>query len=41
MAHKTQGGVTIKKINGKPYYYHQWYEDGKKKSQITMLVQCL
>lgn len=34
MMHKTQGGVTIKKINGKDYYYHQWYEDGRKRSQI-------
>ncbi|MBO4666958.1 MAG: hypothetical protein J5666_02355, partial [Bacilli bacterium] len=30
---KSKGGVTKKTINGKEYYYFQWYEDGKKRSR--------
>lgn len=33
MSDKTKGGVTIKVINGKKYYYYQWYENGKKRSK--------
>ena len=25
----SKGGVTIKTINNKKYYYYQWYENGK------------
>ena len=33
MTKKTKGGVSIKTINGKKYYYYQWYENGKRKSK--------
>ena len=33
MDDKTNGGVTIRVINGKNYYYFQWYENGKRRSK--------
>lgn len=36
---KTKGGVTIKTINGKTYYYFQWYQDGKKRSKSISLEE--
>lgn len=36
---KTKGGVTIKTINGKSYYYFQWYQDGKKRSKSISLEE--
>lgn len=34
MKRVSKGGISKKTIHGKTYYYHQWYEDGKRKSRI-------
>jgi hypothetical protein len=30
-----KGSISIKKVNGKSYYYHRWTEDGKRREQYV------
>lgn len=35
MKEATKGGVSEKVINGKTYFYYQWYENGKRRSRTV------